>query len=883
MYEKERYVMKRIISFILAVSMVLTCIYFANAQESAIDTYSAEEKLKAIGISLDDVFVGESISRGDFARFMIRYLNLTPDNSEEYTRFIDVDTSHKAVGAVNSLYDLGYVAGCEGYKFYPDRSITYIEALSVIVNAFGYKHIVSKSDNWISGVLKVASDLDMLEGVVCNTNDYAKKEQLLKILENALEAEVMTISFGGTVDKISAIEQFHKTYALEGIVTGNKYTSLVFPKEAVRDNILWINDEEFSFENDYSDFLGCHVKCYYKNDDGELTGLYIEKTKRNNYVEVEGDGVQEFNEKYLLYSDDEEGVEKYPVEKLKIIYNGVAYTEYGQLSGIKFPNTHVKLLDNDNDGAYEVMFMTEYKNYYVTNVDVTNEVIYDGENNINVNLNSDLYDVVIYDENLNRITIEEIEKNVVISVTESKNTSGTVLKNVYVVKDTVSGRVTAIKEDEYEISDKYYKKSSECTQSILLGQQLTAYLSKDGKIVVRVVESTGGTFAVLYRMYEDEELENRVHMEFYTQNGDFEAYYAENKLRINNNSVKADITVLGELMNRGQAVIFENDGEQIKKVTLPQDENAQRGEFKLLASGTKSLSVRGNNGTNVLAGKVAGEKGTTSVMLVPSDPTEKEAYGLFDFAQIENMRDKTYKIFTTSSGKLNYADFVVLYDAAVAILNDDSNIYVVEDNTEGLTQDDIPANILTLSSPKNGISAKFVVSDTLDLSLTDGYNQVPITRIQGVELSEIGQGDTIAIATDAKGEVIRIEKIYDFDEPNNKNARFKVDDNLVDTCHYYPNKYVDMGRLVYTKIDAVSEKFIQFSTSVYPTADDWKNNTNVDWQLEIATMNENNILVYNDKTETSKKISRNELENYIGKKAVIRVNQCLMQEVIIYE
>ena len=92
-----------------------------------------------------------------------------------------------------------------------------------------------------------------------------------------------------------------------------------------------------------------------------------------------------------------------------------------------------------------------------------------------------------------------------------------------------------------------------------------------------------------------------------------------------------------------------------------------------------------------------------------------------------------------------------------------------------------------------------------------------------------------------------------------------------------------MSRLIYTKIDAVSERFIQFNTSVYPTVDDWKNNTNIAWQLEIATMNEDNILVYNYKTKTSKKITRSELENYIGKKAIIRVNQCLMQEVIIYE
>lgn len=339
--------MKKIISFIIAAGMSLGCMNFAYSEEMVIDVSSVEEKFSALGISLDDTFQGENISRGDFARLMIEYLNLTLDNSEEYTRFIDVDTSHKAVGAINRLCDLGYVAGYGEYRYYPERNITYAEALSIIINAFGYKHIVSNSNNWIGGVSNVADDLDIMDGVVCDINDAAKKPQLLKILDNALEAEVMTVSFGDEIKKTLAIEQFHKVYVLENIVTGNKYTSLVSRNEGRKDNVLYINNTEIIFENDYSEFLGYHAKCYYKNDDGELTGLYIEKTKRNNHVEIDGDDVQAFDANGLSYIDNAGKLRKYSVDNIKIIYNNVAYTEYGQLSGIVFPNTSVKLLDND--------------------------------------------------------------------------------------------------------------------------------------------------------------------------------------------------------------------------------------------------------------------------------------------------------------------------------------------------------------------------------------------------------------------------------------------------------------------------------------------------------------------------------------------------------
>ncbi len=876
--------MKKFISFIMAIGISLGCMNFVYAQETGIDVSSIENKFAAMDISLGDMFNGDTISRGDFARLMIEYLNLTLDNAEEYTRFIDVDTSHKAIGAVNRLYDLGYISGYGEYKFYPDRNITYAEALSIMVNAFGYKHLVQNSDNWLGSISKVVSDLSITDGVAFDITDSAKKPQLLKILDNALETEVMTVSFGNTTDTTLVIEQFHKIHIEQGVVTGNKFTSLASRNEGINDNILYINNKEIVFRNDYSDYLGYHAKCYYKDDNDEFEGLYIEKTKRNNSLELDGEEVEGFDSKYLSYTDETGKSRRYALDNIKIISNGVAYTEYGQPESIVFTNAVVKLLDNDNDASYEVMFITEYQSYFVSSVDTVNETITDNENSRQLNLNSTTYDVIIYNENSEPITINEIEKNTVVSVMESKNASGTVLKTVYVVDDVVSGKVTAVSQDnEYRVSDKYYKKASTCVQNILVGQQVTFYLGKDGRIVARTAENLGGIFAILYKIYEDEDNEDRVHLKLYTQNGEFEDYYVENKVMIDNSSANAKKAVLESLMSEGQVLIFENNGEKIKKIKLPKPESADRGEFRLLASGTNNLSVRGNNGANVLAGKVATEKGKTSVILAPSDPSERDAYGLFDFAMIENMRNKTYKIYTTSNEKLNFGDFVVLYDAAVAIINDDSDIYVVEKNSEGLTADNIPAKILTLSSAKNGLSSEFIVSDFLDMSLTAGYANAPISKIQGVDISEIDCGDTVAVATNALGEITRIEKVYDYDDPNNARARFRVDNNLVDTCHYYPEKYVDMGRLIFSTIDDTTANFIQFNTTVYQSQGDWINNENVGWQKEISTMNTNTIIVYNGKTKTTKKITRNELGNYIGKKAVIRINQCLMQEVIIYE
>lgn len=875
---------RKLLSIIMVAEMILMCVNFGYAKDAGIDVSAIENKFAAINITLGDVFQSGKITRGDYARLMVNFLNLQPRAAEEKSRFVDVGIEHNAVEEINCLYDLGYVSGVNVYNYAPDRNITYAEALSVIVNAYGYKYEAQKNDNWQNGILNVAYDLDLLDGVSCDINEAVQKAGLLKILDNALEADVRVIGFDGKLENVAAVERFYDIYTVKGIMTGNNITTLTQKNDENEESVIYIEEKRYVCNQDYSSLLGREVKCYYKEADGELMGLYVEQTKKNESISLIGDDIQGCNETQILYSDDSGRLKKVSVENPKVIYNGVAYTGYGQMSSIVFSNTDVELLDNDGDRKYEVIFITEYVDYLVSSVDLKKGIIYDGVNNRQEDLNSDSYDVCIYDENGEKITVQQIEEDVVLSVAKSKNTSGTVLKTAYVVKNTVSGKVTSISDDlGYKISEVYYKKSPSCTQNILLGQNIKAYIGKSGKIVARTIENEDGMFAVLFKTYEDPDAEDRVRMRFFTQNGDFEDYFAEEKVRIDNSNLRVSKAAIDNAVNEGQVVILESEGDKIKKIRLPQSENSENGEFRMLASGTNSLSVRGNNGINVLAGKVAGEKGKTAVMLVPSNHEERDAYGVFDFAQIENMRDKTYEIYTTAPDKLNMADLVVLYDAAVAVLNDDSNIYVVEKKMQGINKDEEATEILTLSSPENGTSLNFEVSSTLDLSLTDGYQQVPVTRIQGVGLEQIERGDIVSVATDATGKITRIQKIYDYNEPNNIDARFKLSDNLVDTCHYYPNKYVDMSRLVYTKLDAVSENFLQFVTSIYPTSDDWKDNTNVGWQKEIAIMNEDNILAYDEETNESKRIKRSELDNYIGKNMVIRINQCLLQEVIIYE
>ena len=882
---------RKIVSIIIAAQLIANFSSF-NMAIAEQNTALIEEKFQAVGILREDYFSGDSIKRGSFAKLMVDFINMEASKSDGYTRFVDVEIDHDAVGAINLLFDMGHIAGNDGYKFDPDRNITYTEALNVILNSLGYKYMVDAQGDWRGNVISVANSLDLLDGVSCNWNSEAKKSELLKILDNALETKTANITpnpDGWAItskEGETALAEFHDIYIKEGIVNANCYTSLTEANDIVDEGALYIDDEKFIGKS-FTDFLGYSVKCYYSDEDGVLNVVYMEKDSVNNTYEIDGDEVYDINGDYLKYYDDEKD-RKLKLSNVKIIFNGTAYTGYGQIGSIDFDDCDITALSNDNDTDIEVLFVTKYDDYYVSRTDKNNKTVYDNVNNRSVILNDD-YVVEIYDVSGSKAGIDAITADSVISVAESRNTDGVVIKKVYVINNTAEGKIESIDNEEgYKISGSFYKQSPVNTQNMLLGQQVRVSLGRTGKIIARTILSQGKQFGIVYRSFPDEEDENKIYFEIYTLDGEFKKFWFEKKIKVDNVSVNADIDAVRETIPNGQAIVFEASEDKIKKIKLPKSADAERGEFRLLTEGD-ALDVRGNNGQNVFAGMVAATKDTTKIMLVPSTPSEREAYGLFGYANIESLRDKKYKVYTYTDNKLNSADVMVMIDASAVVLSDSTTtIHVIEEKYKGLDADDEAVTILRTSS-KEGISAEIPVADELDTSVVSSHSiNSNITKIRGVELKDVDEGDIIRISKNSLGQIVRMEKVYDFSDPDNEMSRLRPPSGLVDTCHYYTSgsetvKYKSSSRVLFSTVEICTDKFIQFKSNFYPSMADWEANTNMTWQTEISTMNTDGFIAYDSKTGTSKSVSRNDLKDYIGKDFVMTVNQCLLQGGIIYE
>ena len=883
--------MKKRISIILILTMLAALFNIIPAAAEDEQADKKAEAVYALGIIKDNYFSDGGITRGNYARLMMDFLNLEATDSGEDTRFIDVDTSNPAIGAVNALYDMGYIEGYGAYIFKPEQGITYGEAVNIMTAVMGYKDIIKSAVNYYN----VAENLGILEGISYSRDEKITENDVLILIFNSLKAKTAYVDSNGDLKLDSgetALEKYHKIKSVRGIVSANVNTGITSASDAVGKGQISVGDMKFYSEKDYSGYLGLDVECYYRSDDSDEL-MYLETTSRNNIVEFEADDVEKFKQEEISYEIEDKKIKKIkPADDVKVILNGVAYSGYGRLENIDITDASIKALDDNGDLKYDIIFITKCEDYYISRIDLKNEAVYDDLNNTSVELDSSKYTVNVYNEKGEAVKLADLKVDSVISVAVSQNAGGDVIRSVYVSDKTVSGEVSAIRNGkEYVIEGTTYKKSVSCTQKIEMGTNAKFYINKYGKIAARVMSSGEKTLGVVRSVIEDETSSDNIIVKIYTQDGEFVKYNAKKNVKINNISVKVnsvkDLSDSGIIS--GQPVLFTQKDGFLKTIETPKStEEGELGEFRLISHGYSFEVLQ-----NIVSGTSAVAEGQTVILSIPKDTSDDEAYSKISFSQYKDqLKSKEYAIYSYGSDKMQTADLIIGYDAAATVLSDESvDLYLVKQIYEGIDSDGLAANMVSIENPKNGES-QVVVSDNLDTSLKHGYLSNPkdnITNIQGVELSEIDRGDIIRIAKNSAGKIIRIELIYDYDNPDNERARLEIGKGWVDTCNYYPSKYIAMQRMIYSVLDAATERSIQYKTSFFDgpatgSNDNWKNTENLTYRIEVSGINDDNVVtVYEYETDTSKKIKRSELNNYRGKKFVMTINQNLVQNMVIYE
>ena len=197
--------MKRIVSLVLALSMVLSLFTTAFAGTSLKDVegtkyeaaVSALVELGIVNGYEDDTYRAEKVvTRAEMAKLLViaSGLEAAADLNKGATRFDDVAANHWATGYINVATEYGYVNGYPDGTFAPDATVTYAEAVTMAIRVLGYKSVVESKGTWPTNYIAKASELKALKDVDYKTySDGATRGNIAILVWNVLRAPMWDV------------------------------------------------------------------------------------------------------------------------------------------------------------------------------------------------------------------------------------------------------------------------------------------------------------------------------------------------------------------------------------------------------------------------------------------------------------------------------------------------------------------------------------------------------------------------------------------------------------------------------------------------------------------------------------------------------------------
>ena len=301
--------LKRALSLALASVMLLGMMVVGTSAASykdvdSKDNLEAIEVLKMVGIMTGDdkgnFNPDKMVTRNEMAVVMCNLLGLKTGGTHPFT-----DVPAWAAPFVAACYNNGIIAGVSATQFNGDANVTAVQAGLMLMKALGYFGYAGEfGDSWKLAVVKQADKINLYDGINAYTDQVMTRNEISKMVLNALEATVMVVTEEGGVsvggNGISV--NVKPTYKYEAAAnnSGKDYRS------DSRDNVMQLCEKIYGndlkkIENygDGDDFGRPATKWTYKDED-------ITSAKEPEKVYVTGfdsDELKDLKDDYTIAND----------------------------------------------------------------------------------------------------------------------------------------------------------------------------------------------------------------------------------------------------------------------------------------------------------------------------------------------------------------------------------------------------------------------------------------------------------------------------------------------------------------------------------------------------------------------------------------------------
>lgn len=516
--------MKRLISIIMC-AVIATAFAprtFAAQSTAPADTAAQYEEeifvLSALGIlqGYDDgtYRLNEPLTRAQFAVMTLRLLGI--DELEESTPSFADMTDHWAAGYAAMAAGLGLMQGYPDGCFYPDKNVTFNEAVKITVCALGY-YIEAQKQGYPAGYLAVASKKSLIDGVFSYGEEEITRADAIKMLYNALDVHVLEKLYGGKEEYSvagstlleAALARLNLQY-MRGTLQGAEESTL--SGASLRENAAVIDGVTYNCNlTEIYDYIGCPVLFFLTDDTSpEITALMPERGRFRETV-IDARDITSVSDAQIITREN--GKQKsYALQSpLGIVYNGFC-AHSTTLKALNITSGTLRLIDNDLDGTYDVAAVSAQKAFTIKSIEPEYRMVYFKDRLLFgkafIRLDDEEIDMryKILDPDGELINLDGLKENMDISVaasTDFRRIRVTVLKN-----NTVTAALTAVGDDgEIELDGTPYTLSEEAAgiysvaaADLKLGVSRTWHTDADGRVFSFDAENTAdGTYAYILK------------------------------------------------------------------------------------------------------------------------------------------------------------------------------------------------------------------------------------------------------------------------------------------------------------------------------------------------------------------------------------------------
>jgi len=538
--------------------------------------------------------VNDSVTRADFAAVVAKIMNLTDSMAAEEKYFSDVNENATNASSINVVVSIGLMQGDTDGNFYPDKFISGNQAVKTIVSALGYGVVAQSKGGYPSGYLSVAVEKGLLKKLNLEYGADIKRGELAQLVYKALDVDILKIKGYGkdvslnSIAGVNLLSEYHKIFKGKDIVQANEFTGLSSTEVSAGKGKVIINNNTYNVgSTNATKYLGYKTDFYYLQEslDSERVIRYIKPVKDSSVLVINSDDIEKYlNKEYTYYDSD-----KIQTAKLSnisdTVFNNKAYLGSGD--SVYVPqNGNVTLIDNDNNGIYDVASIESYKTYIVDGADSSAESIRDKYAQARLDLDGNGKKSKILQDG-DEVNFDSVAVNDIIMVYADRETpaldkngqeikinnktvtliddnNSTVYTIIIIDKKKISGTISEIDNTENAvfINGEKYKVSSDYLAAVKLGNsnavemkvgdQGDYYVDNNGYIISAPLAhlSAEDKYGFLLEMKKGSGVDGNMEVKLLASDGNSDSdsnfiyYYLDNNVKVNGKKINRDKILL---------------------------------------------------------------------------------------------------------------------------------------------------------------------------------------------------------------------------------------------------------------------------------------------------------------------------------------------------